>query len=147
MYACRIKVPTFSKDFYKTLFLDFNWWEGQILGNKFCFVPYFYHIVYPSKIENLASLWQPHMTGPRERRLFLSCRDMSLQDTSSKGFPKFTCLLHLNRKQVLVIKVRTYFFSSFGRVQRFFFESGIFVICQCSRQIFVARQKNSSFGC
>ncbi len=38
-------------------------------------------------------------------------------------------------------------FSSFGRMERFFFGSRIFVIWQYSRQIFVARQENSSFGC
>ncbi len=40
-----------------------------------------------------------------------------------------------------------HFFSSFGRMYIIFFESWIFVIWQCSRQIFGARQENSSFGC
>ncbi len=37
-------------------------------------------------------------------------------------------------------------FSSFGRVQRIIFEYHIFVNWQCSREIFVAGQENSSFG-
>ena len=94
--------------------------------------------------ENLGNLWWPkvggtvlHTAGPQEEERFLIVFCVVF-------LGGITFFRHLagGRDFSTVLG-----FSSFGRMERFFFGSRIFVIWQHRRQIFVARQENSSFGC